>query len=458
MACEDSFWYFLTNYCFTLDPKNPDRDKRVRKVEPFPFVTELAEALPNGRPTHIVKSRQMVVTTVICAFFLWRLMFSSGWSGLMMSRKDTLVDDGGSQASWNSLFGKVLFMWRRLPAHLKHSLEIKANRILCPARESYIIGESGNVPDAGRGGVFSTALLDEAAKIPRSESVWSSLQDAASQVIMNSTPYGKGNLFFRIHKNPDSKFQKLRFHWSRHPERDQAWYADQCVDRTPEQIAEELDMSFERSVVGRCIPEFNYDKHVRVGLRYDPDLRLSGGWDFGIGDPTALVLRQQVGDYHLHPLAIQRPDLRVDQFSEMAIGAVRAMGYQGSIGAIGCMGDPSGAARNPVTGRSIFHEYHKEGGWNILPARKMKDPVQWIAALRKVIGKDRWFCSETCVDLIDSLEAMHYPLDSEGKQLPSENPDPKAHEYTHSPAANGYDLGSHVHVHANARTESLAGV
>lgn len=455
---EESFAWWLTHYVRTLDPKNPDSSKRVRLVESYPFIYETALTLQTGVHLHILKSRQMMATTLVCAFFLWNLLYRDGWSGLLLSRKDTLVDDGGEHASWNSLFGRVLFMYRSLPEWQQHQLEIRGGRISCPYRNSYIVGESGNVRDAGRGGVYSSVLMDEAAKIPRSETVFSAINDAAAQIIMNSTPAGKQGVFYRIYRSAQSRFTKIKLHWKIHPLRDQTWYEEQCRDRTEEDIAEELDCSFVKSVRGRCIPEFDWDRNVSYDARYEPQLELSGGWDFGFGDPTAVVLRQRKRNVHTIPASLQRQHLIIEDFAPLAEALVRRMGYVGSLSDIYCVGDSEGNRVNRQTRKSDIRAY-RDFGWIIHPVTCQEKERH--RRIRNLCKSGELIVHPDNGELIECMQQLRYALDADGNVLSMEHSDrdPEHHRlYSNLPDALGYDLYKHVRIGGAVEPALLAGV
>ena len=404
---------------------------------------DVGDALARFEDIHLLKSRRMLATTLACAILLWAMQFRDGFAGLTISRKDTLVDDGGQNSSWNSLHGKIRFMHDRLPEFLKYPLEFTSMKIANPKRDSYIIGESGNVTDAGRSGAFTVAFMDEAAKLPWSEGLFGSIRPNCKAIWMVSTPSGKQGVFYRIHKAAQTRFNRIRLPWQLHPRRDDAWYKAQCVDMTPEQVAEEFDMSFEKSIAGRCFPEFSYERRVRDDITYDFQLPLGAGWDFGIAAPTATVFSQRNGSFWRVPMSLQRADVNAAQFAELATGAVRQMGYEGTTKSIQCWGDPAGASRSIETGRALFSAY-RDFGWDIRPADEMRSPSEWIRKIRIAMGNDHWFCHPSNRELIDCFENMVYPTNPDGHVLNSELPDPKKHEFTHLPAAHGYHLGSVV--------------
>ena len=111
---------------------------------------------------------------------------------------------------------------------------------------------------------------------------------------MNSTPLGKSNAFARIRFSPTTSFTKLSVHWVDHPARARGlycqcgwqstddefdlpgdqfdahvcvetageptvrsprspWYDGATIDLTPEQVASEYDLSYEKSIRGRGV-------------------------------------------------------------------------------------------------------------------------------------------------------------------------------------------------------------
>lgn len=123
-----------------------------------------------------------------------------------------------------------------------------------------------------------------------------------------STPLGKANAFYRLKQfsrivyppltdtstweqmaeycdstvakhTPLGRWQRYTLHWTLHPEKDRAWYEARLTkgDMTIEKVAQELNISYEKSALGRVYPKFIYDVHVVGGalsgqsvLEYDP--------------------------------------------------------------------------------------------------------------------------------------------------------------------------------------------
>lgn len=286
--CELSPYYFATRYCQTLDIETNE----IKLFPEYPYLKQFFEENKDPHNEHIEKSRQMLISWAFMVLFLYDITFKKNVADFVTSRKEFLVDDGGSLSTANSLLGRIRFMWERLPDFLRMPLDISYLRIRNPMTGSFIIGESSN-PNAGRSGTWYRALMDEAALIPKSESVFSSLSQACKKgLYMNSTPYGRGNVFSRIRFAKNGTFRRRIFHWRKHPDRDREWYNLQKANMTEDQVARELDISYEKSVHGQIYHMFDFKKQVG-SWPYKADLPLFRGWDFGVGAPVAILWIQE---------------------------------------------------------------------------------------------------------------------------------------------------------------------
>lgn len=299
--CAESPSYFAANYCYTIDVETNE----IKLFPKYDYLAEFLEENRDPRNEHVEKSRQMLISWSFMVLYLWDMTFKENIADFITSRKEFLVDDGGSFSTPNSLMGRIRFMWDLLPSFLKMPLEISFLRIKNPITNSFIIGESSN-PNAGRSGTWHRALMDEAALVPKSETVFSSIFQACKNgTYMNSTPYGRGGCFGRIKFDKKTTFNKRTLHWRLHPERGDDWYKKQCSNMTPDQIARELDISYEKSIAGQIWHMFDFNTQVG-SYPYDPELPLYHGWDFGIGAPTATLWIQE------RPVPDQKmPEIRI---------------------------------------------------------------------------------------------------------------------------------------------------
>lgn len=300
--------YFAFKYCWTVDVDDPTDDApKWRRFPAYPYLRTFFFDVATPANVHVRKSRQMSLSWAWMIVFLYDLIFREEWPALVISRRSREVDDGGERSTKDSLLGKMRLLWSRLPEFLAVDLEIKKYMLSNHDRGNHVKGETGNL-DAGRGSTFKRALLDEAAHVKHGETVFAAVRAAAKTgTILNGTPEGKDNVFFRIYESKATTFRKLRYHWTEHPRYSKGMYctcgtwtastgvgmpaiaqfrqhASVCplqyetppkaaeprspaydkflADYGPERTARELDISFEGSKAGRVYTTFIADRHV----------------------------------------------------------------------------------------------------------------------------------------------------------------------------------------------------
>ncbi len=352
--------YFATRYCWTLHVDDPGGAPTIRRLPAYPYMRDLLADIDTPQNLLIDKARQMLTSWAHMTAYLRDLLFRPDWPMWVMSRRAKEVDDGGENSTPDSLLGKLRFMYERLPPFLWRPLEIQYNRISNRQTGTYVRGETGAGSGAARGPAAKRALMDEAAFIPRSESAFAGArQSCKTGLVLNSSPLGMANAFARIRHSKTARFKKVSLHWTLHPEKaaglgcscgwqasrtdvlpsvqlaahrpvcprregpefTSPWYRAQQADLTEEQVASELDMSYERSARGR-VYAFDSARHTfdaeatidpRTGKpvgpprdgetksqwtrRYlaaaiDPRKEVVVAWDFGVSDETAVVLGQ----------------------------------------------------------------------------------------------------------------------------------------------------------------------
>lgn len=290
--CRESVPHFVNTWGLTYDPR--------RQPKHFPFelydfqkgiLQWLEDRYRKKEGGLIEKSRDMGLTWLVCAWTIHHWLFESGFKALFGSRKEDLVDD----KTIDSIFGKMRYMLYRLPAFLRPESAIlqKNDRYMAlqnPANGNEIGGESTN-PGFGRGGRSSICFLDEFAHVQHSEAVWASISDNSDCVIPLSTPLGKSNQFAWLRH--ETKLPVLSIHWSQHPLKTREWYEARKTQMKPWQVAQELDLSYEKSLAGRVYSRFDRQFHIASApIQYDPDAEQFVCWDFGHADPTAILWGQ----------------------------------------------------------------------------------------------------------------------------------------------------------------------
>ncbi len=287
--------FFIENFGWTFDPRphaNPNNLPFILFEYQKQAIREMIEHVDNGRDWLIEKSRDMGVSWVIFVWVpLWYWLFRDGVNILSGSYKEALVDN----RSKDSLFGMLDYSIDSLPKWLlpkgfnkeKHRTQMKLTN---PVTGNLISGDTMN-PDFGRGTRKTVILYDELGSWDYAKDAWESGGDSTSCRIANSTP--KGYNFYGVLR--DSGIDVSTYHWKLHPLKDQQWYEFECARRTPEEVAQELDISYNKSQEGRVYSEWS-DTNIEVGVyEYDDQLPLYVGWDFGNTDDTAIIWMQPDG-------------------------------------------------------------------------------------------------------------------------------------------------------------------
>ena len=251
IMCSRDLLFYVNTFVWTHDPrKKPTELPFISYAYQDDVILDIARCIEEGEDLPIEKSRDMGATWMILIVFEWFWHFRSFNNFLIVSRNQDLVDSSGSP---DTLFWKIDLILDRQPGWLKPP----TRRILLHLQNletgSVIDGES-TTGDVGRGGRYTALLLDEFASVPDGQNVLSASRDATRCRIINSTPKGRGNAFYRF---VAKSTHKLTLHWTLHPEKAKGlsydadgkatspWYEKQKQRAShPMEIAQELDIDY----------------------------------------------------------------------------------------------------------------------------------------------------------------------------------------------------------------------
>ena len=288
-----------------------------------------------------------------------------------------------------------------------------------------------------------------------------------------------------------SPLEQYRAHVCPHPEGPKAtspWYRREGLDLRPDQIGSELDISYETSVRGRVFPTFNGPRHIKpmetyrartqlgvekweaeVGPRgehehldayrrrylraaMDPNLPIFTAWDFGVGDPTAILLGQEVSSDG--PLIrwideYENTDQSFDHYHafwrDLWLSVWKEIGGD-SVHPFLHYGDPAGKNResdlrswimNLGSASPPIHIIHAmrtgaEGG-----RKRIGTMAEWLDFIREQYRQDHVEISSWCAGLIDATTQYHYPVDEEGNPIPGAT-EPVHDQWSHKCSAKRY--------------------
>lgn len=428
VRCEYDPVYFITKYCYTLDPK--DAKHKTKLIPKWEYVITLIENIHANQNNLIEKTRQMIVSWITQAYNVWGLLFGNGYAALNLSRKEDLVDD----KTHNSLFGKMRFIFEHLPEWMieaRFGEAVRSDgaiRYLRAQNERYdnsIIGESANI-GAGRGGSFSKVFADEFGFVDRSESVYSSFDDACptGKNLITTPPFkGKKCAFYRLREGSlrqINDFKIIRIHWTQHPYRNKEWYQKASQGKTDDEVARELDIDWNIAVKGRIYDRWDASKHI-IKYQYQSVLPLDLDFDFGIGEsPVSIGISQDLPDGKtVYFRDIEFYGLTVDEIMPKLTAQIEKIGYTGKFKNLRCWGDPSGKAKG-ATGKSWITEFRKYDIIIQYTTNQQKRDLEYgHLIVNKMIAQDQLLCTENCHITIDSLESYKRKTDTEGNVLDS---------------------------------------
>lgn len=368
-ACKADPVFFINNFCWTPN------DKYAQYHFPFilfefqeDYVKWLNDHINEGRDGLVEKSREMGVTWLTTTLFLWKWLFDDNFNALIGSYKQEIVDD----KSKDSLFGMLDYNLRSLPKWMlprkfRFITHRTAMKIVNPENMNIIKGDTMN-PEFGRGSRRTVVLLDEGAHWEYFQDAWDSCGDTTNCRITVSTPLGY-NSFAALR---ESGIDVKRLHWALHPLKDDAWYQYEKSRRTEDNVAQELDISYNKSQKGRVYPD--WDQVTLGDYPYDPSLPLFCSWDYGKADPTAMIWWQRNPDnsYRIIDCYWNNNKL-IDFYVPFVTGVLPSDGYKYADRDLELIkshaqwpkgthfGDPAGRFGNQVVNKTVFDVLRDNG-------------------------------------------------------------------------------------------------
>lgn len=365
--------FFIENFGWTFDPR-PQANPNHLPFMLFDYQKEaikwLIDAIDNGHDGLIEKSRDMGATELIFVWIpLWYWLFRDGINMLLGSYKEALVDN----RTKDSLFGRIDYGVESLPKWIlprgfipnKHRTQM---RLTNPANGNLLSGDTMN-PDFGRGSRKTAVLFDELGSWDYAKDAWESCGDVTACRIANSTPKG----FNYYAKLRNSGIDVLTLHWRRHPLKDEPWYEFEKGRRTEEEVAQELDISYNKSQEGRVYHEWG-EPYVEEGLfEYDEGLPLYVSWDFGQTDDTAIIWVQPSREGLRIVDTYRNSGKTVDFYIPFVTGFTPSDGYQYTASDMRIIeehrywkkgthfGDPAGRFTNNITNTSVVQVLRQSG-------------------------------------------------------------------------------------------------
>lgn len=297
-ASEDPIYFFET----FLKIYNPNKTPTETPFKLYSYqkrlIRDLLSCIETGEDVFVDKTREMGVSYVSLGIILWLWLFRPGFTALIGSRKEELVDGrrGGVIGSKDaSLFSKLGYMLERLPPFIVPAGFIPKKHftfmsLINPENGNAVTGESAN-PNFSRSGRYTLIFLDEFAFWPDAYRVWGGTADATHCRIVVTTPGDRPGKAKRLRFGLDhEKIKIIEVPYYLHPEKNAKWLKEQRERRSEDEFNREIMMDWGLSVKGRIYPEL--DKASYGKFPFIPNQPLYVSNDYGL-DGGAFLFWQQ---------------------------------------------------------------------------------------------------------------------------------------------------------------------
>lgn len=201
--CKRDILFWFNNFCWTFDPRKAPHN--------FPFnlypfqeqiVLELKHCIDTGEYMLIKKSRDMGLSWLCLLVIQWYWLFEPGSDFHMTTRKEDDIDKKGVKST---MFQKLRYNLEWLPSWMAPELgknDDSFMKLINPRNGNAITGEAP-VIDFARSQRYKAIIMDEGARLPYGEASFHSASQSSDCILIPYTPYGKGNVAFRLSKGPD---------------------------------------------------------------------------------------------------------------------------------------------------------------------------------------------------------------------------------------------------------------
>lgn len=302
--CEADAAYWLAMWGWIDEPR-PRRGEHPYKpfipsAAQIEFIQWLQRKCEDPEPFdgYASKSRGWGATRTVCAFATWGWRWREGWRGLLISRKEDLVD---KPHDLNSMFGYIDFLVDHMPAWMKpegydpryHRLKLMLKN---PENGSQITGES-TTTKAGRGARATYAIVDEAAFVPDFVMTFGTLSGTTDHRFALSTEsFQEGFEWYETWKKYEHNTDKVKqLEWWDNPWLDDYWLAEEQArwEHDPAGFIREFRRD-PYSGFGAAVYPIAADL-AAIDYEWNPDAYLLIGIDWGRADDTAMVFAQFTG-------------------------------------------------------------------------------------------------------------------------------------------------------------------
>ena len=424
VMCSRSFLFWAQHYGVMYNPRAEDPARRRIPFVAWPkqleFLDWLEERTRLGELALVPKSREVGVSWMCLMRLWWAWRFEPGFSALLGSRKEDLVDKAGDS---DSLFQKLRWMMGLQPDHLKPaSDQVRSTHMLLEHQtiDSTLVGEATN-PAFGQGKRRRVIFIDEAARVQNSvfASTWLAIESAWHSLWVVYNPGAKDHKTYDLHHGAGAVAKKLIFPitWEADPRRDEDWKRRKLKEGggvlSPHEFKSSYECQYGYILTGKIwdvrkddveYHEEHPDWQSKSAAVRSKAWQLAG-WDFGSG-PSLLCAVFGLLEPRERPVLWIDAELtwRQTQWKTAAADARHVMGQYG--GRAMHFGDPAGKQRE--SDQKSWEVNLRSGGiplWGLPDWYNKRDGEEWIIRLvQTMLDEGRIRIHRRCRYLWEVLE------------------------------------------------------
>jgi hypothetical protein len=320
--------YFMSNYFYIQHPT-----KGRMLYEPFEYQKRLIHSYHMYRYSISLMPRQTGKSTSAAGYLLWYAMFVPDSTILIAAHKYT-----GSQ----EIMQRIRYAYESVPDHIRAGATSYNKGSIDFDNGSRIVSAT-TTENTGRGMSISLLYADEFAFVRPTigREFWTSISPTLAtggKCIITSTPNSDEDQFATLWKGANkcldefgneteigiNGFKAFRSYWNEHPDRDEAWAAQQRAQLGDERFRREMDCEFiiwdetlinpSHLVEMEGLDPIERQGQVRWYKRPDPKMTYLVALDPSLGtggDPAAIQIFElpsfkQVGEWQHNRTPVQR--------------------------------------------------------------------------------------------------------------------------------------------------------
>lgn len=278
IKCKNDPWYFIKNYV-----KTQPRGRPLQPFPDYPYLQSLIYDLQKEKMLIILKSRQMLVTWAVIAYFLWETMFVGNCDNGIISKRE---EEAKEAIDW-----RAQTIYNSLPDYLKCKITRQTRD---PA--IWVFGERNSrllsfpsSPDAVRMYTFKRVMFDEMAFCKKEREIWTAIKGGLEDgyFVGASTPNGAFTKHAELCSNASKDGYKfLRLHYSLNPDKDKKWKENAMKGMSHEEWEQEQELNMYSSS-NLVYDKMNFENIIENDIDYSC-CKLYRGIDFGYYSPVVL--------------------------------------------------------------------------------------------------------------------------------------------------------------------------